>query len=68
VVGRVPRWIGTLERINDSSCLLSAGSDWLGGLAVYIANIGVDFHVIEPPELVEQVRVLAQRFTQATDP
>jgi predicted DNA-binding transcriptional regulator YafY len=68
VVKRVPRWVGTLEPVDEHSCLLSAGSDWLGGLAVYVANIGVDFHVVEPPELVEQVRVLARRFSQATDP
>jgi predicted DNA-binding transcriptional regulator YafY len=68
VARRVPRWVGTLEPVDETSCLLRAGSDWLGGLAVYVANVGVDFHVIEPPELAEEVRTLAQRFTRATDP
>ena len=41
------------------------GGDWLGGLAVYIASIGVDFEVVEPPELLDQIRVLADRFRRA---
>ncbi len=66
VAGRVPHAVGTLEALDDASCLLRTGSDWLGGLAVYVANIGVDFEVLEPPELVEMVRTLAGRFGRAT--
>jgi hypothetical protein len=33
---------------------------------VYLALIGFDFEVREPPELVERVRVLADRFGRAT--
>jgi predicted DNA-binding transcriptional regulator YafY len=62
---RVPYWAGRLEAIDDSSCLLHAGSDWLDGLAVQIASIGVDFQVLEPVELVEAVERLAERFTSA---
>ena len=67
VSGRVPHTVGTLEAIDERSCLLRTGSDWLGGLAVYIAEIGVDFEVLDPPELVERVRVLAGRFARATE-
>jgi len=66
VADRVPQWVGTLEAIDDDSCLLRTGSDWLGGLAVYVAEIGVDFDVIEPPEFVDRVRELADRFRRAT--
>ncbi|HWH12591.1 MAG TPA: YafY family protein [Solirubrobacteraceae bacterium] len=65
VAGRVPTWVGTLEAIDDDSCLLRTGSDWLGGLAVYVADIGVDFEVLEPPEFVDRVRQLADRFRRA---
>jgi hypothetical protein len=37
----------------------------LGGLAIYIGAIRVDFEVIEPPELVDELRVLADRFQRA---
>jgi predicted DNA-binding transcriptional regulator YafY len=65
VAHRVPHDVGTLEEIDDRSCLLRTGRDWVGGLAVYVADIGVDFTVLEPPELVESVRELAERFTRA---
>jgi predicted DNA-binding transcriptional regulator YafY len=63
---RVPHDVGTLEPIDERSCLLHTGSDWLGGLAVYVAEIGVDFEVLEPPEFAERVRLLAGRFARAT--
>src|SRR3954468_23388673 len=66
VEGRVPKAVGTLEPIDDESCLLRTGSDWLGGLAVYVAEIGVDFEVVDPPEFVERVRLLAGRVSRAT--
>jgi hypothetical protein len=63
----VPRSVGTLEPIDERSCELRSGSDWLGGLAVYIADIGVDFEVLEPLEFADRVRVRAERFTRAAD-
>ncbi len=64
---RVPSWAGTLEPQGEDACILHTGSDWLGGLAVYIANIGVDFRVLDPPELRERVRDLAARFRRASE-
>lgn len=46
---RVPPTNGTLEAIDERTSLLRTGADWLGGLAVYVAVIGVDFEVLEPP-------------------
>jgi predicted DNA-binding transcriptional regulator YafY len=66
VRGRVPGTVGTLEAIDEGTCLLRTGSDWLGGLAVYIAEIGVDFEVLDPPEFAERVKLLAGRFARAT--
>jgi predicted DNA-binding transcriptional regulator YafY len=66
VAHRVPHAVGTLEAIDDDSCLLRTGADWLGGLAVYVADIGVDFTVVEPPEFAERVRVLAGFFARAS--
>ena len=65
---RVPPASGTVEPLDDGRCMLHAGSDWLDGLAIYIANIGVDFEILEPPELVERVRDLAARFARASGP
>jgi predicted DNA-binding transcriptional regulator YafY len=68
VADRVPHAVGTLEPIDERSCLLRTGADWLGGLAVYVANIGVDFTVREPPEFAAVVSELAERFTRAAAP
>ena len=65
VAGRVPHEAGTLEAIDEQTCLLLTGSDWLGGLAVYVADIGVDFEILEPPEFTTRVRELADRFGRA---
>jgi predicted DNA-binding transcriptional regulator YafY len=62
---RVPPSYGSLEPIDEHSCMLHTGSDWLGGLAIYVAELGVEFTVVEPPEFAERVRELAGRFARA---
>ncbi len=42
-------------------------ADWLGGLAVHVVGIGIDFEVLGPPEFVEELHTLAERFSRATD-
>ncbi|HXR29060.1 MAG TPA: YafY family protein [Solirubrobacteraceae bacterium] len=63
---RVPAWAGTLEPYGADACVLHTGADWLGGLAVYVADIGVEFRVLDPPELRDRVRELGQRFLSAS--
>jgi predicted DNA-binding transcriptional regulator YafY len=59
-------WIGTITPLDERSCVLTAGSDRLEDLAAYLGMLGADFRVTEPPELVEQLRVLAARYAAAT--
>jgi predicted DNA-binding transcriptional regulator YafY len=63
---RIPPAAGTLEAIDDQTCMLHTGSSSLDSLSVYLALIGFEFEVREPPELVERVRLLAERFARAT--
>jgi predicted DNA-binding transcriptional regulator YafY len=63
---RVPPEYGTLEPIDDDHCLLRTGHAWLGGIAIYVSYIGVDFTVLDPPELGREVRRLAARFARAS--
>jgi predicted DNA-binding transcriptional regulator YafY len=65
VAGRVPYGAGTLEAISENRCVLETSAEWLDGLAVYIANLDVDFEVVEPPELVSRLRILSDRFARA---
>ena len=63
---RVPPAAGILEAVNEHTCVLHTGSSSLDTLSVYLALIGFDFEVREPPELVERIRWLAERFSRAT--
>jgi predicted DNA-binding transcriptional regulator YafY len=60
---RIPPGIGTLIPIDENTCELRTGASSLDTLSVHLALIGFDFKVLEPAELVERVRLLAQRFS-----
>lgn len=68
VTARVPPWAGRLEPVDDSTCELHTGATSLDWLAAWIASLGVDFEVREPPELLGRLRVLADRLLRATAP
>jgi predicted DNA-binding transcriptional regulator YafY len=52
---------GKVEPVDDASCEYRTGDDDLDWLALRVAMIGVDFEVLEPPELTERVAALAER-------
>ncbi len=62
---RFGRWVGTITPLDAGSCVVTMGSDRIEELAVYLGLFGADFAVSEPPELVEQLRVLAARYASA---
>jgi predicted DNA-binding transcriptional regulator YafY len=66
VAERIPAAAGILEAIDDRACMLRTGGCSLDTLSIYIALVGFEFVVLEPPELVERIRWLAERFTRAT--
>ncbi|HUK88860.1 MAG TPA: YafY family protein [Blastocatellia bacterium] len=58
--------MGVLEVIDEEHCSLETGSQSLDMLAAQLAMIGVDFVVHEPPELIQHMRLLADRFGRST--
>lgn len=56
---------GRLEAVDDNRCILHTGSNSLEQIALYIGLKGVDFQVLDPPELVDYVRALAERLARA---
>ncbi len=56
---------GRLEAVDEHSCILHTGSNSLEQMALYIGLKDVDFEVLDPPEVVDYVRALAERFTRA---
>ena len=57
---------GRITPIDDGSCEYLTGDDNLDWLALRIASLGVEFQVMEPPELAEHLAALAGRASRAS--
>jgi predicted DNA-binding transcriptional regulator YafY len=68
VAERVPPTVGVLDAVDDATCILTTGSNSLDSLAAHLALIGVDFQILEPPELIGHVRAMAETLARATRP
>jgi predicted DNA-binding transcriptional regulator YafY len=66
VAEKITPAVGTVEAVDDHTCVLDTGANMLEVLAVYLGMLGHDFHVAEPPELVEHLRALAVRYGRST--
>jgi predicted DNA-binding transcriptional regulator YafY len=62
---RLPATSGQLEAIDADSCAFTTGASSLEMLAGWLATIGVDFDVREPPELLAHLRRAATRLSRA---
>ncbi|RIQ20815.1 helix-turn-helix transcriptional regulator [Jiangella rhizosphaerae] len=65
VLARINPTVGVVESVDESTSVLVTGADSLEIVAVYIGMLGLDFQVTEPPELVEHLRVLGDRYRRA---
>src|SRR5262249_33724795 len=65
VAERVPSTVGVLEAIDEHRCRLQTGGYSLEALSIWLPLIGVEFEVQEPPELIDQLRSLAERLSRA---
>lgn len=68
VLARINPTVGVVEPLDDHRCVLVTGGDSVEVVAVWIGMLGLDFHVTEPPALVEALRVQARRYAAATPP
>ena len=66
VAERLPPGIGVLEPVDGQSCFFEVGASSYESLAMRLIFLGVDFHLSGPPELVEEVERLAERYRKAT--
>jgi predicted DNA-binding transcriptional regulator YafY len=62
---RLPPSMGLLEPIDERSCFYETGASSYESLAMHVALVGADFGVVEPTELVEEIRRLAERYRRA---
>ncbi len=65
MLSRINPTVGVVETVDETHCVLVTGADTLETVAVWIGMLGLDFHVTEPPELVEHLRVLGERYARA---
>lgn len=63
---RLPPCIGLIEPIDEQNCFYETGASTYEGLALQLSLLGADFEVVEPAELMEEVRRLAERYRRAT--
>lgn len=66
IAERITPAVGTVEAVDECTCVLETGADAVDTLAVYLGLLGADFDVGEPPELVAHFRELADRYRRAT--
>ncbi|GGT23700.1 YafY family protein [Streptomyces atratus] len=64
---RVSTPSGVLEAEGSDSCLLRAGAASLDVLVIHVMLLGIDFEVVEPPELNDAIRAARDRLSRALD-
>ena len=68
IARRLPWVAGSLEPIDERRCEYRTADENLEWLALRIAMLGADVEVHEPPELIAQLGVLADRLRRAGSP
>jgi predicted DNA-binding transcriptional regulator YafY len=64
ITERVPRGI-VVEPIDDNTCVVHATANTIEMLALYLGMLDAEFTVTDPPELLERLGKLAERFLSA---
>ncbi|MCX4777431.1 helix-turn-helix transcriptional regulator [Streptomyces sp. NBC_01264] len=59
---------GTLEPLDEQSCILRTGAVNLDVLVIHIMMIGCEFEVVEPAELTDRIRAARDRLGRSLEP
>jgi predicted DNA-binding transcriptional regulator YafY len=62
VADRITAAVGTVEAVDDHTCVLHTGADTVETLAVHLGLLDLDFEVSDPPELVACLTKLTARY------
>jgi len=57
-----------IEPDGPEACIVTAGADDPERMVPWLAMPGIDFEVLEPPEVVEAVTLVAARLARAAAP
>jgi predicted DNA-binding transcriptional regulator YafY len=64
ITERVPRGV-VVEPVDDETCAVYAKANTIEMLTLYLGMMDADFTVTEPPELVDRLRKMSERFLSA---
>ena len=62
---RIPSWVGVVEPLDDSHAALTVSGDCPETLVALLLHAGADFTLIEPPEMAQPIRDIAERLLRA---
>jgi predicted DNA-binding transcriptional regulator YafY len=65
VRGRIPMRYAAVEPDGDDACIVTSRTRWSHGFLVWMATLGEPMEVLDPPELAEAARTIAQRLSAA---
>jgi predicted DNA-binding transcriptional regulator YafY len=65
VTERINPAVGMVEALDEDRCVLVTGAGSLDTIVLYVGLLDMDFEITEPPELVDRVRVWADRYRRA---
>ena len=65
VAPSAPPWVGVLEPLDETHCMLSTGADSPEALVLQVMLCGVDFDLIEPANLRPPLAKIAARLKRA---
>jgi predicted DNA-binding transcriptional regulator YafY len=68
VAERVPAAAGSIEAVDEHSCVFETGSDTAETMALWLGMLEADFTVLDSPELVTHLRLLSERYARAAGP
>jgi len=67
VRAQIPASAAVVRAVDDRSCEVRSGGGSLDFVLMHVLLLGHDFAVLDPPELAERCRVLAERLLAARD-
>lgn len=60
----IPAWIGVFEACGERQTILTLGAGTPEALTALLVHTGVDFELLEPPELVSSIRAVSERLSR----
>lgn len=65
---RLPAWVGTLAPLDEGHCALTVNGDCPEMVAAMLLHVGGDFTLLDPPEVAQPLRDVAERLMRAVCP